>query len=111
ETTVVRHPVAIPSGSLFTPTILHTATYVPGFGVVLTGGASVVGGDRLQPVATAARVTGGPGTFALDDALQDLTTARFGHVATLLPGHRLLVTGGLVRDDTVPPTLRAIASP
>ncbi|HEY8427767.1 MAG TPA: hypothetical protein VIL20_05310 [Sandaracinaceae bacterium] len=108
---VLRHGVAVPEGSPYAPTILHTATHVPGYGVVLTGGASPVGGDRFHPVATTVRVRGGPGTFALD-ALSDLQTARFGHAAALLPGHRLLVTGGLVRDETTTPaTLRAIASP
>ncbi len=108
--TVTRLPVVVPAGMSYVPTILHTATYVPGFGVVLVGGARVAAGDRLQPTATAARVMGGVGTFELDDALQDVTTARFGHAATLLPGKRLLVTGGLTREGAST-ALRAIAAP
>ena len=81
----------------YRPTILHTATAVPGWGVVVIGGAEVAA-DRLTPVARVGRVRrGSAGTLEFDGELQDLARPRFGHVATLLPGNRLLVTGGLER--------------
>ena len=81
----------------YRPTILHTATDVPGWGVVVIGGAEVAA-DRLSPVGTVGRVRrGSSGALEFDGDLQDLARPRFGHVATLLPGDRLLVTGGLER--------------
>lgn len=80
------------------PTMLHTATMVPGWGVVITGGAAVAAGmDRLTPVASVGRVPSNP--LAYDGALPDLAKPRFGHRATLLAGNRLLVTGGFTRND------------
>jgi hypothetical protein len=93
----------------YEPTILHTATEVPGLGVVLVGGASVVSGDRLTPVNRVSRVD--LTTFGHDVALDDLTEPRFGHTATLLPGGRLLITGGLGPDPASPGDLRALALP
>jgi hypothetical protein len=86
--------VDVPDGT-YVPTVLHTATSVPGLGVVLVGGAAVQAGDRLTPVATVGHVAAASLTH--DAALQDLAEARFGHTATLLPGNRLLVVGGLGR--------------
>lgn len=95
---VTSTPVALPGGMTYTPTILHTATDVPDFGLVLVGGARVLGEDRLQPVATVARVVRSETGYELDDAVVDLAQARFGHSTTLLPGNRVLVTGGFTRS-------------
>lgn len=82
----------------YEPTFLHTSTDVPGVGIVIVGGASVRGGDRLTPVASVGHVGELEGALVHDGALQDLSEARFAHTATLLPGRRLLVVGGLGRD-------------
>lgn len=84
----------------YTPTLFHTATDFPGWGVVVVGGAEIVPGrlDRLMPVRTVGRVARNEaGVLEYDGELQDLARPRFGHAATLLPGHRLLVTGGFDR--------------
>ncbi len=94
----------------YTASIFHTATRVPGVGVVITGGAIVDAGNRLAPVATVGAVAGTPSTLGFDDALPDLDVARWGHAATLLPGNRILITGGLARNSMLPTRLTALAS-
>jgi hypothetical protein len=83
--------VPMPAGAV-TP-IFHTATKTPD-GVVLLGGAGLVGLLRLEALAQAGLVSDdGVGGYAVT-ALPDLRVPRWGHATTLLPGNRLLVTGG-----------------
>lgn len=99
-------PVATPVEHV--NTILHTATTVPGLGVALVGGAGVDStGDRLAPQGQAVFVNGA-GYVEVDG----LTTPRWGHTATVLSGHRLLVVGGFARDTetAVPNGLVAVQS-
>ncbi len=88
--------VPLPAG--YQASIFHSAT-ATARGVVLVGGAGVVAGKRLEGLRQAgvvARDAGGVYTF---NALPSLATGRWGHAATLLPGERLLVTGGFERFD------------
>lgn len=83
--------VPLPLGAV--PTIFHTATSTPG-GVVLLGGAGIVGGRRLESVAQAGVVSSdGLGGYVVTE-LPALRVPRWGHATTWLPGGRLLVTGG-----------------
>ncbi len=105
---VTSTPVTVPFGMTYTPTILHTATDVPDFGVVVAGGARVVDEDRLQPVATVARIVPAGTGFELDDTVADLAQPRFAHSTTVMPGNRVLVVGGFTRSAG---GLQALASP
>lgn len=76
--------------------ILHTATFIPGHGVLIAGGAVNDAGNRLVSVNSVGmlRPVAG-GSFRFDDSVDDLTEPRFGHAATVLDGERVLITGGL----------------
>jgi len=85
--------VAVPS--TFQAPVFHSAT-ATARGVVLVGGAAKQG-LRLEGLTQVGLVTrSGPGAYGFE-ALPALVTPRFGHAATLLPGERLLVTGGFER--------------
>lgn len=85
----------------YTPSILHTASEIDGLGVLLVGGAHRADGNRLAPQAQVGVVDG---RFAFSPLSADepgrgrLSIARWGHTATALPGHRVLVIGGFGRD-------------
>ena len=81
----------------FVPTIFHTATATAG-GVVLVGGAAPVGALRLVSVAQVGLVERDGSGGHRYTPLTPLSAARWGHAATLLPGDRLLVTGGFETD-------------
>ncbi len=83
----------------FVPTIFHTATATAG-GVVLVGGAGPVAGLRLASVAQVGLVEADGMGGQVFTPLAPLRAARWGHAATLLPGRRLLVTGGFETDAT-----------
>lgn len=90
----------VPTPPTHVPSIFHTASVVPGQGVALLGGAGVDppgstfgSGNRLAPLAQAVFVNGAAYT-----PIQALSTPRWGHTATVLSGHRLLVVGGFSRD-------------
>lgn len=91
----------------YRPTLLHTATFVPGEGVILAGGAATEGGSRLIPIRNVGIVRpAAAGGFAYDDSFDDLSEPRFGHAATMLEGDRVLITGGLGPSG---PNLRPLA--
>ncbi|MFK7988693.1 MAG: hypothetical protein AB8I08_21920, partial [Sandaracinaceae bacterium] len=95
-------------------TAFHTATVVPGVGLVIIGGARTH--DELSPAA-ARRFVATNAVSVVDSALRlerlpevsALTLPRFGHTATLLPGNRLLVVGGF--RDGADDVLSAVAEP
>jgi hypothetical protein len=89
--------VTVPAG--YQASVFHTAT-ATARGVVLVGGAEL-SGMRLEGLTQVGLVTrSGPGAYAFQ-ALPALVTPRFGHAATLLPGERLLVTGGFARASAM----------
>lgn len=87
-------------------TIFHTATPIPGLGVVLVGGAGVdMTGNRLAPQSQVAFINGASYTAIAGAAL---STPRWGHTTTVLGGHRLLVVGGFTRDTDSTVSMNAI---
>jgi hypothetical protein len=76
------------TGDMTIPRFFHTATILNTGKVLLTGGATVPGGD---PVASAELYDPATGTFT---ATGNMTTARAEHTATLLADGRVLVAGG-----------------
>jgi len=109
---IVTRPVDAP-GHL--STIYHSVTRIEGLGLVLLGGAGVdpVGsisgaGNRLEALPQAAAVRGASYT-----RLPDLALARWGHTATPISGHRLLVVGGFTSnlDGSSPNAMRSVADP
>jgi hypothetical protein len=92
--------------SAYEATSLHAATWIPGRGLMITGGARV-GEDRLVPVRSVGRVANNR-----YEPEAELHEARWGHTATLLAGKRLLVVGGFAANPVeagMPPTLRALS--
>jgi hypothetical protein len=88
--------VGVTAPADFRASVFHTAT-ATARGVVLVGGAAERDGMRLEGLTQVGIVTrSGPGVYGFE-ALPELVTPRFGHAATLLPGERLLVTGGFER--------------
>lgn len=94
-------------------TIYHSVTRIEGLGLVLIGGAGVepVGsisgtGNRLEALTQAAAVRGASYT-----RLPDLALGRWGHTATPISGHRLLVVGGFTSnlDGSSPNAMRSVA--
>jgi len=77
----------------YEPTIFHTATQTAD-GVLLLGGAAEIAAGRLESLNRAGLVASdGAGGHAYTP-IAPMLAARWGHAATLLPGDRLLVTGG-----------------
>lgn len=83
----------VPVPAEYAPTAFHTATLTPE-GVVMVGGAAVVGTSRLESVRQVGVVRGDLATGYTFERRASLLVARWGHAATLLPGNRLLITGG-----------------
>jgi len=77
----------------YEPTIFHTATRTAD-GVVLLGGAAAIPAGRLESLNQAGLVASDGAGGHVFTPIAPMLAARWGHAATLLPGDRLLVTGG-----------------
>lgn len=83
------------TGSMSMTRVFHTATLLPDGKVLLAGGrdrtdgsgAATAGAELYDPAS---------GTFARTG---DMTSARSGHSATLLPDGKVLIAGGSVEND------------
>lgn len=118
--TALGTPVTIDPTAWPTP-ILHAATELSDGSVLITGGARrsmpATGSEsHLWATDSVIRVSrDAPGVYTAAP-LASLIGARWGHAVTLLPGDRVLVTGGFVREAVTRPggevtyPLRAISS-
>jgi len=77
------------TGSLITPRLAHTAALLDGR--VLVSGGGAYGGPSAEMFREAELYDPATGTWT---ATADMTRARAGHTATLLPDGRVLVAGG-----------------
>jgi hypothetical protein len=100
-----------PNGNMTTVRHEHTATLLP------SGKVLIAGGETSRPVGemgivdvTASTELYDPatGTFTATD---DMTTARYQHTATLLPGGKVLITGGLGNSPPVETTSAELYDP
>jgi hypothetical protein len=116
-TVVSRGPMDRPVGipvhpGGWQPTILHAATTTDSGSVVITGGAIRPPMERSTLWATRDAIEVRRQDAAMDSyevrPLPQMIGKRWGHAITLLPGNRVLVTGGWVRSTDG--TLRAIAA-
>jgi N-acetylneuraminic acid mutarotase len=80
--------------SMHTPRLAHLAVLLPNGRVLVMGGQKI--GSPYSGFASAEVFDPVDGTWT---AIPDMTQARSGHTATLLPGGRVLVAGGLARDE------------
>jgi hypothetical protein len=106
---VVGEAIAF-EASLWPTPILHAATAMPDGSVILIGGALRMPGvpseSQLWASRAAIRVREDDGVYTVQ-ALPPLIVPRWGAAAAPLPGDRVLVTGGFVREGS---TLRAHSS-
>ena len=79
------------TGSLTTKRFEHTATLLPNGKVLVAGGYLTTGAPPVIVLETAELYDPASGTWT---ATGSLTTARYGHTATLLPNGKVLVAGG-----------------
>jgi N-acetylneuraminic acid mutarotase len=77
------------AASMTIPRSSHTATLLPDGRVLVAGGLQAAGG----PVQNSAEIYN-PRTNAWSAAANNMTSARFGHTATLLPNGMVLLAGG-----------------
>jgi hypothetical protein len=88
------------TGSLGLARYLHTATLLPNGKVLICGGISGIGADRM-PLDTAELYDPETGTFT---AMGRMTTPRAGHTATLLANAKVLIAGGSTAELYDPST-------
>jgi N-acetylneuraminic acid mutarotase len=79
-----------PIASMTTARAAHTATLLPSGKILVTGGAS--GDSMFEALASCEVYDPVSNTWV---SVADMSTLRLQHVATLLPSHKILVTGGI----------------
>jgi hypothetical protein len=82
---------AVTSSPMPLPRVYHTATLLTNGDVLIAGGVT----DNAGTVTDSAQVFRFTGTGTVRNAAGTLAFPRFGHTATLLPDHTVLVAGGL----------------
>ncbi|MGE0785942.1 MAG: hypothetical protein AB7S26_09660 [Sandaracinaceae bacterium] len=84
-------------GDPYVSTILHALTPLDESHFLVTGGCTRLATDALTRFV--AQDAAGIIDLGRYTAIPSLTQARFGHTATRLPGHRVLVHGGFASND------------
>jgi N-acetylneuraminic acid mutarotase len=80
-----------PAGSMSAARFSHTATLLPSGKVLVAGGANMYWTGLYIPLAGAELYDPGSNTWS---PAGSMSTARYGHTATLLPSGKVLVAGG-----------------
>ncbi len=86
-----------PTGSMTVERTGHTAVALGNGKVLVAGGAQTARGRQVEYLASAELYDPDAATFTLTPSL---STARYNHIAELLPNGRVLVAGGLRLTDT-----------
>ena len=101
----------VPAGNMTTVRYEHTATLLPSGKVLIAGGESSgpsVETGIIYVTAVTELYDPAAGTFAAGGAM---TTVRYQHTATLLPGGKVLITGGLGNSPPVETTSAELYDP
>lgn len=94
----------IPTGDMHIPRLYHTATLLSDGQVLVTGGQSAGDGNDNFVEKTAEIYDPNTGTWTVVD---QLSKARYGHTATLLPDGTVLIVGGAGPRGDLVYTVRA----